>query len=105
MKTGLLLLLLWTPRILLIILTFLAMLVAGSAGLIILLIFVIVLAVSWKWQWIGGLLSITSAMAYIIGELRSKDVPDPKVYLPVLLLALLFFSRLVFQEGDKNCSG
>ena len=102
MKTVLLLLLLWTPRILCIILSLLAMLVAGSAGLIVLLIGIIILAVSWKWPWIGGFLSIVSAIAYILGELRSQDMPDPKIYISLLLLAVLFLLGWFLRKEIRN---
>jgi hypothetical protein len=82
-KNSLLLLLLWAPRILLIL----------SAALLaifnwkLLLIGILVLVLSWKWPWIGGLISITLGIAYIIyswGDL------DHFIYISLLLIGVLF---------------
>ena len=79
----LLLFLHWAPRILLIL----------SAALLaifnwkLLLIGILVLVLAWKWPWIGGLISITLGIAYIIngwGDL------DHLIYVSLLVIGVLF---------------
>jgi hypothetical protein len=80
---SLLLFLLWAPRILLILAA--ALLAIFSWKL--LLIGISILALSWKWPWIGGLICIASATAYIIdywGKL------DHFIYISLILIGALF---------------
>jgi hypothetical protein len=80
---SLLLILLWAPRILLIL----------SAALLtifnwkLLLIGISILVLSWKWPWIGGLISITLGIAYIIGYWGKLD---HFIYISLLAIGVLF---------------
>lgn len=88
---SLLLFLLWTPRILLIISA--ALLTIFSWKLM--LIGLSVLALSWKWPWTGGLISITLGIAYIIyswGDLNHF------IYISLLLIGVLFLLGWFFRK-------
>jgi len=80
---SMLLLLLWAPRVLLILSS--ALLAIFSWKL--LLIGISVLALSWKWPWIGGLVSFTLGIAYIIGQWGELD---HFIYISLFLIGVLF---------------
>lgn len=86
-STFLFLFLLWIPRILTIIAALLGALVAGTSWWIMIMIGIILLALTWKWPWIGALLFIVAAIAYIIDY---HENPDPFIY------GILFLTGVIF---------
>ena len=91
MINMLLLFLHWAPRILLI----LSAALLAIFNWILLLIGILVLVLSWKWPWIGGLISITLGIAYIIygwGDL------DHFIYVSLLVIGVLFLLGWFFRK-------
>jgi len=88
---SLLLFLLWLPRILLILsAAFLAIF-----NWILLLIGIVVLVLSWKWPWIGGLISITLGIAYVINYWGKLD---HFIYISLLAIGILFLLGWFFRK-------
>jgi thiol:disulfide interchange protein len=52
---------------------------------------VVVLAVSWRWEWVGGILYIAAGIFYLI-EIRNRHHPDWVVVIsgPLFLVGALF---------------
>jgi hypothetical protein len=88
---SLLLFLLWAPRILLI----MSAALLAMFNWILLLIGILILVLSWKWPWIGGFISITLGIAYIIynwGKL------DHFIYISLLVIGVLFLLGWFFRK-------
>ncbi len=83
----LLLFLMWIPRILTIIAAVMGALVAGTSWWIMLITGIALVSLSWKWPWIGALLFIGAAIAYMI---MYQEDPDPFIY------GILFLTGIIF---------
>lgn len=91
----LLFLLVWTPRIVGIIFTGLILLLGDILpGLAVL----VVLALSWKWSWTGGIIFLTALIAYLAG----KDHWDAIIYVPLLIISVLFMLGWVYRNEIKR---
>jgi hypothetical protein len=107
---GLINFLLWTPRILGILFTFLVSIFAfdvfgqGAGFLKTLLallvhliptfLLIVILVVSWKRPWIGGLSFVLLGVAYLIW----KGFAYPVIYIAVFLVGILFLLSWIFRK-------